>query len=188
MKVRPKGSKIQSQQSVSRRARAQIAELAGPLLDTYRGAKDGSIDVDGATIGAPFAGLPSHVHGVVKEFIPKRISARVGEKITWKLMGAEHTISFGVPNYFPIIEFAKDGTVTQSPKLKAPAGGSPKIPEVVGVKRIDGGTYDGDRFFSSGLLGSSPYAEYSLRFSKPGTYKVACLVHPPMVGTVVVTS
>jgi hypothetical protein len=26
---------------------------------------------------------------------------------------------------------------------------------------------------------------YSLRFSKPGTYKFACLVHPLMVGTLV---
>jgi plastocyanin len=188
VKVRPKGSKIPSQESVSRRARAQIAELAGPLLQTYRDAKDGSIDIDGATIRTPFAGLPSHVHGFVSEFIPKRITARVGEKVTWKLMGAQHTISFGVPNYFPIIQFAKDGTVSQSPKLNAPAGGSPKIPEGEGVQRVDGGTYGGEGFFSSGLLGSSPYAEYSLRFSKPGTYKVACLVHPPMVGTVVVTS
>ena len=30
------------------------------------------------------------------------------------------------------------------------------------------------------------YAQYTLRFSKPGTYKYACLVHPAMVGTITI--
>src|SRR5204863_331150 len=52
---------------------------------------------------------------------------------------------------------------------------------------VDGGTYDGNGFWSSGLLSSDPYMEYTLRISKPGTYRYACLLHPPMVGTLVVT-
>jgi hypothetical protein len=86
------------------------------------------------------------------------------------------------------MRFAKDGRISLNPKLEMPFGGSPKIPEQqgMGVLKVDGGTYDGDGFFSSGLLGAEPYAEYSLRFSKPGTFKYACLLHPPMVGTVVV--
>ena len=30
------------------------------------------------------------------------------------------------------------------------------------------------------------YVEYTMRISEPGTYRYACLLHPPMVGTVVV--
>jgi plastocyanin len=29
--------------------------------------------------------------------------------------------------------------------------------------------------------------DYTLRFSEPGSYQFACLIHPPMVGTVNVT-
>jgi plastocyanin len=125
------------------------------------------------------------------------MKAKVGEKVTWKIMGADHTVSFDVPPYFPIIEFTDNGKVSLNDKLQKPAGGSPEIPpqEDEGppgegggpILSIDGGTYDGTGFFSSGLFGGEPYAEYSLRFSEPGTYKYACLLHPPMVGTVEVT-
>jgi plastocyanin len=75
-------------------------------------------------------------------------------------------------------------------RLEAPAGGSPKLPEPKEGEpmRVDGGTYNGTGFFSSGLISGDPYAEYSLRFSKPGRYRFACLLHPPMVGTLVVTA
>jgi plastocyanin len=56
------------------------------------------------------------------------------------------------------------------------------------VFKIDGGTYDGTGFWSSGLFGAEPYAEYTLRISKPGTYPYACLIHPSMIGQVVVTA
>jgi len=36
-------------------------------------------------------------------------------------------------------------------------------------------------------LYSDAYVKYTLRFSTPGTYRYACLIHPPMVGTVTVT-
>jgi plastocyanin len=121
--------------------------------------------------------------------VPKAITADVGEPVTWKIMGADHTITFDVPKYFPIIRFADDGEISMNPRLQKPAGGSPKIgePEEEEILEVDGGTYDGTGFYSSGLFGGEPYAEYTLRFSEPGTYKYACLLHPPMVGTVEVT-
>jgi len=33
------------------------------------------------------------------------------------------------------------------------------------------------------VLRSESYVEYTLRVSTPGTYRFACLIHPPMVGT-----
>ncbi len=52
---------------------------------------------------------------------------------------------------------------------------------------FDGGTYNGEGPWSSGLIGSPPYLEYTMRISEPGTYDYACLIHPPMVGTIEVT-
>lgn len=190
VKVRPQGSEIPSQETVSRAARKEIAEFAEPMRKVFRDARDGKLEIDGETLRAPFAGLSPPVFGAIDEFLPKTIRTKVGEKVSWKLMGWPHSISFDVPEYFPVMRFAKDGKVSLNPKLEQQFGGSPKVPEPKEdeILRVDGGTYDGSGFFSSGLISAEPYAEYSLRFSKPGTYKYACLLHPPMVGTVVVTS
>jgi plastocyanin len=187
--VRPRGSKVPSQAEVSERAQAEIAEVSKPMLALYNDAKDGEIELGGDTIEGPFAGLSPEVHGSINAFLPENLKTRVGEPVTWKVMGSDHTISFDVPEYFPIITFANDGKVALNKRLQKPAGGSAAIPEQEGegIVEVDGGTYDGDGFFSSGLFGGQPYATYTLRFSKPGTYRYACLLHPPMVGTVDVT-
>ena len=189
VKVRPAGSEIPSQETVSRRARRQIEVFAEPMLESFRDARDGEIEVEGEAVEGPFAGLTSASHGSINEFVPKTIQTEVGEPVTWKLMGSDHTISFDVPEYFPVIQFADNGKVALNPRLQPPAGGSPEIPEGEEgeILSVDGGTYDGRGFFSSGLFGREPYAEYTLRFSRTGTYKYACLLHPPMVGTVEVT-
>jgi plastocyanin len=127
-------------------------------------------------------------------FVPKSIRARAGEKLTWLVLG-DHTISFNVPKYFPIFTIGKDGTVTRNPKLDKPAGGAPKVPEgpqdSSGPPKAlldDAGTWDGSGFYSSGLMSYQAPTVFSLRFTKPGTYKLACLVHPLMVGTLEVST
>jgi plastocyanin len=196
LRVRPPGTSVESQADVNRRARAEIEDFAAPMVKTFDDAKDNELDMGGRKLEGPFAGLSVPVHGILNEMVPKTFQAKVGEKVTWKLMGADHSVSFDVPRYFPIMRFANNGKITLNPKLAEPAGGSPPLPEEQqpgpddeggGIQRIDGGTYDGSGFWSSGLISSEPYAEYSLRFSKPGAYKYACLLHPPMVGTVVVS-
>lgn len=190
LKVIASGAEVPSQEAVNRQARKEIAEFAEPMLETYREAREGKFKIDGRQIEPPYGGVVAPVHGIINEFTPKRITTKVGEEVTWRMMGADHSVSFEVPEYFPIMEFAEDGNVRLNPKLEPPAGGSPAIPDEPdddGVLRIDGGTYDGEGFFSSGLMSSQPYAEYTLRFSEPGTYRYACLLHPPMVGTVEVS-
>lgn len=196
VEVKAPGSAVASQADVNRRARREIEEFARPMVAAFNDAKDGEIEFGDDTLEGPFAGLTVPVHGILNEMIPKTIRTDVGEKVTWKLMGADHSISFDVPRYFPIMKFANNGKISLNERMKEPAGGSPPIPEEVehgpddsgaGVVSVDGGTYDGSGFFSSGLISADPYAEYSLRFSEPGTYKYACLLHPPMVGTVVVS-
>jgi plastocyanin len=201
VEVKPRGSVVPSADATRRSARRAIERMARPLLDLYRDATDrGRVTLrdpasgERARISGNFAGLvsPEQQEAAANEFIPKQIRVRAGEKITWNVLG-KHTITFGVPEYLPIITFARDGTVRLNPKVEEPAGGAPTMlereresddPEPV---VFDAGTYDGEGFWSSGTAGAEPWLEYSMRISEPGTYRYACLIHPPMVGTVVVT-
>lgn len=200
VEVRPESEDVPSQDEVSRESRRQIEEIVRPLEGMYDAAsEDGRITLvergDETRVEGPFAGLysPQEQHAAINEFVPERITVEAGEPIVWKMMGAEHTISFDVPRYFPPVEFLDNGTVRLNPKLDPPAGGAPPEPEEENFTEIDGGTYDGSGFWSSGLVGTCPecggpqFIEYTLRISRPGTYKYACLLHPPMVGTVEVT-
>jgi plastocyanin len=193
VEVVERGTEIPSQEEINRQARKEIDTFASAMAPEFRSAVKGELRVRGEVLEGPYAGVNTQTHGIINEFVPKRIRTRVGEPVTWKVMGADHTISFDVPEYFPIMRFADDGEITLNPRLQPPAGGSPKIPPSPPGPPgegppldIDGGTYDGSGFFSSGLMGGEPYASYTLRFGKRGTYTFACLLHPPMVGTVVV--
>jgi plastocyanin len=189
--VKPEGSDVASPSELNAAARRQIEELASPLREAFAAAKAGRARYgDGERIRLPMGGFHSaDVYTVaLDEFIPKTMTSRVGEPVTWTLFGA-HTVSFGVPRYVPIYTVSPDGTVRRNPTVDRPAGGSPKAPPVDfehETYRIDGGTWDGTGFISSGLLGSEPFSLYTLRFGKPGRYRYACLVHPPMAGTLIV--
>jgi plastocyanin len=198
VEVKPKGTKVPTAEQIGRQARREIQKVAEPLLRIFRDAQDRRIQLldpdtkKKTAIRGNFAGLvdPSYEHGAVNEFVPRRITVDAGEKITWNLLGY-HSISFGVPEYLPIITFADDGTVSRNPKLDPPAGGAREfdIPErerYGGDEPIsfDGGTYDGEGFWSSGVIDADPYIRYSMRITQPGRYRYACLIHPPMVGTV----
>jgi plastocyanin len=195
IEVKPKGSAIPSEGAVSREARKEINQVAAPLKKVFHDAgDDGRISIPGpdgkeVQLEGPFAGLPGKDHAAITAFVPRKIKVKAGEPITWKMMAGDHTISFNVPKYFPIMEFLADGTVRINPKLQPPAGGAEPLPaqQGTGVVHHDGGTFDGSGFWSSGLIGAEPYLEYTMRITKPGTYGYACLLHPPMVGTVEVT-
>jgi len=208
--VKAKGSSIPSETTVNRTALNEANTVLRPMTEAFNLAKDGRYPIPPDQVNdIKGAGLPTAVIGgktvykgwwggfgaehvntaVGLEFIPKTATVKVGQKVSWLLVGPPHTVSFDVPKYFPIFTIAGDGSVDRNPKLDPPAGGSPKPGEQKnGVLNVDGGTWDGSHFFSSGTLGADKVAIYSLRFSKPGTYKYACLVHPAMVGTVTVTS
>ena len=124
------------------------------------------------------------------EFLPSTFHARVGQKVTWSISdGPGHTVSFKVPSYFPLVRFAADGSVTLNPAgLNAQGGpGYPKTdaePPPDGVA-VDAGNYDGSFFLSSGFPDGP--MRYSVTFSKPGTYPYACIIHPQMIGKIVVS-
>lgn len=194
IEVVPTDQDIPTPREVSVATREEVSQQVEPLRAWYEEARDeGTVTVDGEVFTGPFAGLPGTPEqpkgGMVNEFMPRDIETTVGEPVTWRLFGP-HTISFDVPEYFPIAEFDDDGTVRYNLDVEAPAGGAPDLPpeeELEGDSvALDGGTWDGSGFWSSGLMWSEGNLEYSLRFSTPGTYTYACLIHPPMIGTVVV--
>jgi plastocyanin len=192
LNVKAKNAKVESAAEVARRGRAEAEKALKPLAKIYRQVvRTGKVTLGDDKLSAPFAGLYAEGadHTLVNEFLPRRITAKVNEPITWTMLGSDHTISFDVPKYFPIVEFDTPKGVRMNPRLKRAAGGAAEPPEQegMGVFEVDGGTYDGTGFWSSGLIGADPYAKYTLRISKPGTYAYACLIHPPMIGQVVVT-
>lgn len=188
--VKPTSERVPSQGEVNRQAREEIEALAAPLRRAYEAARAGRAMTHEERIPLPMGGYHSGDEFTVgvAEFIPRVVQAKVGEPVTWTLVGA-HTVSFDVPRFVPIFFVDEDGTVRRNPVVDRAAGGSPDPPPVDFLKgpyEIDGGTWDGAGFHSSGLLGSEPYSTYTLRVTKEGTFRFACLVHPRMVGSLVV--
>lgn len=91
-------------------------------------------------------------------FFPNVITVDAGDSITFT--GAGHTVTFPGP----------DGKIPSatSPQAQMPAGTN---------------TYDGSTLTSSGLLTGKPY---TLTFTKPGVYPYYCVLHPGMMGVVIV--
>lgn len=88
---------------------------------------------------------------------------------------AGDTVSWSYPSNEPHTVTLLGGGRTELP--------SPTDPSV--MKPAGGSTYDGTTYTSSGLLSGGK--TYALRFTKPGTYTVYCLIHQPeMVSTIVV--
>jgi plastocyanin len=205
--IKPKSARVPSQTQVSELARKQIDKDGNPLLDAVRSARKGQYEVPPEataqlsplgltkTVGSKtyfngwFAGLGADKvdTATINEFIPKRLTAKVGQKLTWLMIGG-HTISFNPPKYFPIIQKLKNGTLRLNPKLRVPHGPK-RVPDPTDPSKgqvFDAGSWDGRGFWSSGYVGSEQFLVYSVRITRPGTYNFACLVHPPMVGTIVV--
>jgi plastocyanin len=205
---------IPSAADVARQAREEIEAAARPLVDVFERARSGQItELFGQPLEPPLAGIVPEeppVHAIVSEFIPETVRANVGEKVTWTFVGP-HTVSFRVPSYFSQMTVEDDGTVIFNPQTLLPvngpgyppppdqpppsagqgdeasqAEGEPPAdadlepPEPVAV---DAGEWDGEEFISSGLFFDGTY---SITFAEQGTYPYACLIHPRMVGTVVV--
>ena len=197
MEVVPADEPIPSASEVNQQTRQELNEVVEPFRQVYEKAIEGQFVFGGEALPGPFSGLfDERVDGSLNEFVPEVIETGVGDPVTWLIFGP-HSISFDVPEYFPIYEELEDGTVRQNEAVYPPAGGAPEVPEAAGPPGppegepepliVDGGTWDGSGFWSSGVLFNQPYVQYTLRFSTPGTYRYACLIHPPMVGTVTVT-
>lgn len=187
--VLPEDEPTPGPRAVTAAARRALDDGVAPLADAFsRVVAEGRYERGDQVFEGRFAGLlQGEMDGVVNEFIPAEFDVSVDEPVTWRFFGP-HSVSFDVPEYFPIVEFLDDGTVSYNEEIDRHAGGAPDPgdpPEEPGEPWVlDGGSYDGSGYWSSGVLYSDAWVEYTLRFSEPGEYPFACLIHPPMVGVV----
>jgi plastocyanin len=185
--VKAKGTKIASQGAVDQQAQKEIDRRIAPAIKVVNQIKAGKGDPPGNLAGAG----PNLQNLSINQFFPTTITTKVNEKVTWTMVNS-HTISFNAPKYFPIVSIGKDGAIIPNDKIDRPAGwtipdpaqSSPNGPPPP-PRDIDLGTWNGKGFYSTGSNFNTG-DKITVRFSKPGTYLYACLIHPPMVGKVVV--
>jgi plastocyanin len=134
----------------------------------------------------------------IARFGPDKTDVKVGDKVTWVVIGP-HTITFGGDESLrTILSKAPDGSVHLTEAAVTPAGGAGQPeqdpnapPPAQGAPPIDidGGSYDGTGLHNSGAIFSFPpqLFTYSLTFTKAGSYEYFCAIHPDMKGTVNVT-
>lgn len=174
----------------AREQRGELVDAVLPNLERtyapYKRARAGDFPFPAQ---AGFAGVPVVS---VNEFAPFTIKAKQNERVTWVVHG-RHVISFGAPsNSGPpaVIKLENDRVQfvresLENVKSPDPPREAPAAPVVV-----DGGRYNRDRgTHSSGLLVGDDTGTlvYSIRFTRPATYRYKCLVHPRMGGLVTVT-
>jgi plastocyanin len=111
-------------------------------------------------------------HGIQAQiFAPSLITIHAGDTVTWSMASVfEHTVTFlsGARPPAPVVP-EEGGKFRFNPMTFNPQGGP---------------AYGGKGVASSGFLQAK--GTYSLTFTKPGKYAYVCLLHPGMIGTVVV--
>lgn len=170
--------------AVAEEGQAQLDEIAAALADAVTAAEGA------AAAGTVAAGVGSEEAGpaIAAEFVPGDAAIGVGESVTWNVAGP-HTISFNAPESARTLMVTDpDGNYHLSEEAVAPAGYEPPPPpegEPEGPPpTVDGGTFDGTGFRSSGILFDQPFM---LTFSAAGSYEYVCTIHPEMEGTVTVS-
>lgn len=119
------------------------------------------------------AGLndPENRTVAVLQFMPQTVTVKTGSTVHWTWEGAiePHSVTFLPPGQQMPSPDGPDGE-----KLFAPTPAT--------------GPFDGKTLVNSGLqpLGPQPPTPMDLTFSTPGTYTYSCVIHPQMVGKVVV--
>ncbi|MFL5865171.1 MAG: plastocyanin/azurin family copper-binding protein [Solirubrobacteraceae bacterium] len=125
----------------------------------------------------------------INAFFNKKTTVHVGDTVSFQLLGF-HTVDFPgrAGRALPLI------IPGSTPATAVDAAGNPfwfdgKVPNVGLNPGLFAGSkakaYDGSQRWDSGLPLGKPHP-FRLTFTKAGTYKYFCDVHPGMIGTVVV--
>jgi len=189
--VVPPAQSIPTPSEVTAAGTQQFNQLADKLKPLAAAADTPS----GSTVKAGL-GDPSVFNALVTQFGPKDVTIPAGGAVTWNMF-LFHSVSFGATaGDVGAFTKAADGSVHLSEKAGAPAGinvppdafNFPPADNAPPIA-IDGGSYDGNGFKSTGIVGSVPPALITLKvtFPKAGTYTYRCLFHRDMQGTVKVT-
>ncbi len=187
------GADVESQATLNRRGKAESERTSKPLASVYNKEK-----ANKGEFKQPLAGSGDEstggLEGIINEFTPRTVDTKLGEKVTWTFIG-DHSISFNVPPYTPLFRFDKKGIFEFNGSLDKAAGGWPGAPAErkdihdgppPPVATVDAGNFDGSGGLKSSGIGWTNGDKYSVTFTKAGTYPYACLIHPGMIGKVVV--
>lgn len=168
-------------------AEAQQAAAAGPPARTVTVLVGGGQDVV-----------------ILDNFFPRTLRVRVGDTVVWKFNGDEnhhfHTVTFAggpFPGPQKAVVGGRPGELLPGPWVPVP-GGQPgelmRNPAEAWPTRKAGApveTYEGTTYVNSGHMrirprvpGMPAFKEFSLTYTKPGTYPYACALHPHMQGTI----
>jgi plastocyanin len=190
--VKAKGSAIPAPDAVMAAGKKEATQKLASTETAYKDAEANKTPYSKPETVLGGYGDPSSAGGLL-EFFPDSVTTKAGEKITWVFFGG-HTLTFNPPADVghPIVK-GPDGNWHMNPKAMGPAG-SPGVnpaqggPPASGLPQpviTDGGSYDGSGFRNSGFIppGRTPLG-YSLTFTKAGSFRYSCLVHPAMTGTV----
>jgi plastocyanin len=180
VKVVDAGQPADTQAAVNDRKRAQInGDLATKAIPAIM-ANRGELETPTATVGVA-AGIQSGPADSLR-FFPERVTVREGDIVSWiwRTEDTPHTVTFlgGQPVPETIVPQPQQGgppRLMLNPAVLAPAG--------------DAVDWDGASYLNSGFLApmpGQPAPEFGVHFSTAGTYDYLCLLHPGMVGTVVV--
>jgi plastocyanin len=195
------GEKAQTADDVEKAGKTALTEAQTKAKTTVDAVKAGTFPpfIPAAAPGQVIAGGGSQDQQSEYETIfgPDKVDIKVGESVTWTIIGP-HSVSLGASEaQRTLITKASDGSYHLNQESAAPAGGAgqpqgpppdPNAPPGPPTP-IDGGSYDGTGFHSSGLVLSFPPAlfTYKVTFTKAGTFNYICVVHPDMKGVVNVT-
>jgi plastocyanin len=103
-------------------------------------------------------------------FLPSRVTINEGDTINW-IFQEVHTVTFLSGAQPPALVTPSNEGLLFTPAVAFPSGGP---------------SYDGTGYVNSGVLPGPGGANFALTFAKAGTYDYLCLLHPGMVGQVVV--
>ena len=193
-----KSGAVPSQAALNRQAKNEADQVAKPLAAQLTKERTGNGEFKGNLVGSGTEEMLQSVKGQINEFSPRIVRAKAGAPVSWTFIG-NHSISFNVPAYVPYYAVKKTGTVVQSDAIFGPSGGWPgRTPPTSGeggpdqgtalpAVTIDAGSFDGGGRLRSSGVDWQTGDRYVVTFTKPGTYPMACLVHPGMIGKVVVS-
>ncbi|MHB8512848.1 MAG: plastocyanin/azurin family copper-binding protein [Actinomycetota bacterium] len=149
----------------------------------------------GAIFAGGFPPPSAHIPGLATQFGPKAATVHVGQLVKWIILGA-HTVDF-IPETGSAMMSDTTGVMTKGPDGKwhidlkdfTPKHSPPANPTKQTGNVVNAGTWNGTGDLNSGFLpgfGPPGYLTWEVKFSKKGTYKYHCAVHPGMDGTITV--